>query len=235
MSLVKRLKFRPTPSPHFARLFRRYRHRLRDWSLKREPRERVLVAVAAFTLVALVWHGQFFSSASTRLSTLNADIGRLASENDQLETSLKELEQQRAEAQDPDEALEEAIVSFEADIAALEQALRDAGIDFIAMVPMRDAMSALQNELVNPAAPRITRFDQSPGAGLDSADGAIDIEQRQISLVFEANFHQTLDFLSILEESEVPLVWRSLSYQVTEYPVAAVSLEFDLYAPAHLD
>lgn len=223
----------------YARPVRLAADQASDWLMGRTPRERVLLASAIFLVVATFWYQSGFSPAATRLGALNSDHRSLQNQQEQLEATINRLEQRIARADDPDEAVRADIDDLELELEALNEALVNRGLDFIATIPMQAAMSRLQDALDTEAGPRLISFERRPGSGITSAQDApgsgLDIRHREIRVVLEGTFGDIVDFLETLEDDAIQLVWRSLEYSVTEHPVARINVRFDLYAPAQVD
>ena len=227
----------------FRRLWSRYARparlaseRAADWLMGRTPRERVMLAAAFVLVIATFWQQSLFTPAASRLSGLNSQIRSLESQQDQLQTNVAQLERRRAMADDPDQPVREDIAALQTQLAELNGALVDRGLDFIATIPMQEAMQRLQQTIASPEAPRLISFERRPGSGISttSAEAAtgLDIRHRELRVVIEGDFAQTVAFLESLEDKETQLVWRSLDYEVTDHPRARVAVRFDLYAPA---
>lgn len=235
----ERLRQVPVLWARYARPIRRLAASTSAWLMGRTPRERVLLFGAVFMIIATFWQQSFFSPAATELSGVNARLTSVETQRDQLRASIERLEQRRQMAEDPDQPLREEIAALQDEVEELNQALVNRGLDFIATVPMRTAMATVQDRIEAPDAPRLISFERRPGTGItttgESAVDDLDIRHREFRMVFEGGYQQTVAFLDSLEMDDIQLVWRSLDYEVTEYPEARITVRFDLYAPADLD
>ena len=208
---------------------------------ERTPRERVLIFLGAFIAIALIWQMTLFSSQMSRLSQLNSQRDAVRSEIDQLETTIGTLQQEIAELENPDERIREEIASLESDIEGLTKGKGDtqSSVDFIALMPISEAITRLQSVIDGDNPVRIISFDRQMGEGVTSNanedEGDVVVDQRRLRLVFEGRYDQTTELMARLEALNVPLVWRSLNYEVTDHPVARVTVRFEIYAPARLD
>ncbi|RZU98602.1 type II secretion system protein M [Spiribacter vilamensis] len=209
-----------------------------DWLSGRTPRERVLVVGGVFGALALAWHSFFFAPATEQLKGLDNEAESLETQQQQFQATLEALRDEREKARDPNEFARQAIAELETEVDNLTESLVDGGLDFIAAVPMQEAMDRLQSQVRASDLPRFIRFERKPGEGVSDGDSSaasgMNIEHRQITMVFEAGFKKTLALLRSLERNEVQVVWRSLDYEVTEHPLARVTVRFDIYAPTSL-
>lgn len=210
-----------------------------DWLMGRTPRERVMVFLGAFIAIALIWQLLFFSSQTSRLSELRSQRDTVESESERLRATIQSLQQQIAELEDPDDPIREEIASLEADIEALTRSDRQTDLDFIALMPIGNAITHIESVIDSENPVRIISFDRQTGDGVTASardgDRAVAVAHRQLRLVFEAQYKQATDLMGRLEALDVPLVWRSLNYKVTDHPMARVTVRFDIYAPARLN
>lgn len=214
-------------------------NRVNEWLAGRSPRERVLVCVGAFIVIALIWQMAIFSGQTARLADTAAQQRAVRSEITQLNTTADTVSQQIADLESPDAAVRTEIEALQSEIASLREGEADDALDFIAAMPVTDALRQFESTLEDEQAITVIRFDRQMGEGLNAADNnnepPMDIDHRQLRLVFEATFAQTTALLSRLEALPVPLVWRVLDYEVIDHPTARVSVRFDLYASGGSD
>jgi MSHA biogenesis protein MshJ len=205
-----------------------------EWLAGRTPRERVMVFAGAFIVIALIWQMTLFSAQTAALADQNARQRAISSEISQLETSAATLEQQIAELQAPDEAVRAEIETLREDIADLTGNNDNQALDFIATLPVAAALRRFESTLEGSDGLTIIRFDRQMGSEPSPPDSSGEpgagVDHRQMRLVFEATFEQTVSLLSRLEALSVPLVWRLLDYEVSDHPTARVTVRFDLYA-----
>ena len=210
-----------------------------DWLMGRTPRERVLVFAGAFITLALIWQSGLFSAQISRLSELRSRQSAIQLEIDRFQTTNEALRQDIAELDDPDQPVREEIAALESDIRGLTEGDDRSGLNFIALMPIGEAIARLESVIGGENPVRIISFDRQMGEGLSASadDGGRDVavNHRRLRLVFDAQYAQTTDLMARLETLDVPLVWRSLNYEVTDHPMARVTVRFDIYAPARLD
>ena len=223
----------------FARPLQQRAAQANDWLMGRTPRERVMIFLGAFITLALVWQMGFFSGQASRLSELRSQQSTVQSEIDRFQTTVQALQQQIAELESPDKPIREEIASLEADIRDLTEGGDRSGLDFIALMPIGEAIARLESVIGGENPFQIISFDRQMGEGVTASasdDGRdVTVAHRRLRLVFEAQYGQTTDLMARLEALDVPLVWRSLNYEVTEHPMARVTVRFDIYAPARLN
>ncbi|KAF0282946.1 hypothetical protein BA898_05455 [Spiribacter roseus] len=205
-----------------------------EWLAGRTPRERVLVCVGAFIVIALIWQMAIFSGQTARLADTAAQQRAVRSEITQLNTTADTVRQQIADLESPDAAVRAEIEALQSDIASLPGGGAGDALDFLAAMPVTEALRQFESTLEDEPALTVIRFDRQmgagPGTGNDIDEPPMDVDHRQLRLVFEATFAQTVSLLSRLEALSVPLVWRVLDYAVIDHPTARVTVRFDLYA-----
>ena len=59
------------------------------------------------------------------------------------------------------------------------------------------------------------------------------IYQQQLLLVIYSNYFDTISYLKKMESALPNIHWNSLKYEVTEYPVARVEMEFSMLYEKH--
>lgn len=205
----------------------------------RNPRERVIVFAGGFLAIAALWQMTIFAPQTTRLASQQSEQQSLDSQIDQLEATITSLREAIDNVEDPDEAVRETIAALETDIEALTGGEPRRDLAFIALMPVPSAVDRIRSAIEAGQSLRIIGFDRQPGAGVpiegEDNTAEIAVDHRKIRLVVEADYSQTMALLARLETLTVPLVWRSMNYEVTEHPMARVTLRFDIYAAARLN
>ncbi|AGY91811.1 hypothetical protein SPICUR_04135 [Spiribacter curvatus] len=210
-----------------------------DWLAGRSPRERVMVFAGGFMAVALIWQMALLSPQSSRLTSLQSEQETLESQMDGLRSTIAALEEQTEDVEDPDQTVRERIASLESQIEAIRAGESRRDLAFITLMPAEEAIDRIGSAIKSEPAPRIIGFDRQPGAGIavgsDDRTTNVAIDHRRMRLTVEADYAQTVALLARLEALTVPLVWRSMDYEVSDHPMARVTLRFDIYAAAQVD
>jgi MSHA biogenesis protein MshJ len=198
-----------------------------------------MVFAGVFIVLLLVWRMAFFTPQTERFADLQSRIESTNARITQLEASRTALEAEIADAEHPDDALRETISALEADIERLTGGADDTPLEFIALTPVPEAIAQIEQAVNADDSLRIVRFDRQRGAGLTATgdDGAValPVDHRRMRLVVEGDYAEIRALLARMESLTVPLVWRSLTYAVTEHPDAQATMRFALYAAQAVD
>lgn len=198
-----------------------------------------MVFTGVFITLALVWRIALFTPQTERLAELQTQIQSTNARISQLEASRTALEGEIADAGHPDDALRETIATLEAEIARLTEGADDTPLAFIALTPVPEAIAKIEQAVNADDSLRIVRFDRQRGEGLtatrDNGEVALPVDHRRMRLVVEGGYADIRALLARMESLTVPLVWRSLTYAVTDHPDAQATMRFELYAAQALD
>ncbi len=211
-------------------------------------RERVLVAL---TLVAALWMVWDFA-LQVPIDKSRSDIANgLSNTKAKLAAAVQEQRLlSESTTKDPDILLRAEQQALQAELAVLETELREAIARFVAPQKMPALLAELMRQHQGLSFKRVTRLPSEPLAAsisqellattaevdpVDNSD-AIDggdikpnpsLYRHPIELEFEGSYFDVLAYLAALEQSSWRLNWRSLEYQVDEYPLARVTIRLD--------
>jgi MSHA biogenesis protein MshJ len=192
-----------------------------------------------FIALALVWRVALFTPQNERLADVQRQIESTNARITQLEASRTALKGEIADAEHPDSALRETISTLEAEIARLTEGSDDTPLEFIALSPVPRVIAEIEEAVNADNSLRIVRFDRQRGEGLtatgDNGPVALPVDHRRMRLVVEGSYPDIQALLARMESLTVPLVWRSLTYAVTDHPDAEVTMRFELYAAQAVD
>lgn len=219
------------------------RHLVRAESalLKRTPRERYGAFICLFVLIALVWYYALYLPGAAHIERLDTEANEVEAEANSLETRITALEQEREEIPDPNEVVRDEIAELESRIEALTGGADSDELTNIAKMTPAEAINRIQRRVINTEGIRLTRFYRQPGADARSEETkAAPVAHRRMELAFEADYHHTLALIERLEAMDIPIIWRSVSYEAEPMravaeapersPTANVTIRFDIYA-----
>ncbi|MDM7859148.1 hypothetical protein QTP81_00840 [Alteromonas sp. ASW11-36] len=186
-------------------------------------RERNLIVLTGVILI-------LFAGFTFIVEPQMKDNNRVTADLDTKELELLQAEQnltllQEAIADDPNRKLEQRI-------ADLNQRIDSLDLEFATQ--MRELVPAKQMPLVIEqmlaAADNLTLVEFASIAPVsvfaDDAENAdLPLYQHGVKFVFEGGYANVLHYLETVEAYPYQIYWRSLDYQVSEYPNATITLE----------
>lgn len=204
---------------------------LYDWYRRLSLRERVLIALSMLFLTWAVWEatlGGFLLDARKQISR---DVNVVY---DRLQAAVQEQSAlQEAKSRDPN-------VRLAAERKRLDEELRslDASIGSVLdrFVTPERMPRVLEDVIRHHQGLRLRRMISLPvepmellPADGDAADGPGPplIYRHPLRLELEGNYFDVLAYLNELEEGPWRFGWRQLDYEVSEYPLAEVTLEIE--------
>lgn len=186
-------------------------------------REKTLVLVAgAIVLIALLFTlliepiSVSLNKAKTELASVNAEVASLEMQTELYKTALQN---------DPNAPVKEQLAHLERTMVSLDAEFSAQLADLILPQEMpiliEDVFSQAKGlKLIEMASVTpMNIFADRP----DMAD--IPLYQHGVSLTFEGRFFAVRNFMDSLEQLNSKVYWRSMAYQVTDYPQAEVTLE----------
>lgn len=188
-------------------------------------RERYWVFAASIGL--LLWLGVIYL-----LEPLWHDIQQQQRQQQQLQQSLLSVQQQSqalelALQQDPDEQLRQQLADLSAEQAQVSAAIRQLSGRYVAPEQM---VGLLQQVLAQqPKVRLLSLVNQSaePLVLVGATDEAPVLFQHRLRFSFVGHFVDLQRMLQQLEVLPWQLHWRQLHYQVTDYPLAELTLELE--------
>ncbi|MFW6278448.1 MAG: type II secretion system protein GspM [Halorhodospira sp.] len=194
---------------------------------ERAPRERVLLGVAVFALIAALWYYMSFEPGQRALEDAQSEFEQA---EEQIENLQQEREELRAELEEnPDERLREDIARLEDELEGLRSELGDEMPEFIDPGRMRQVLEELLArregvELVSFQRLPAELLLESEGEGSDD-DESVEIYRQPLRMVLEADYPSTVRFLSAVEGLPWEFAWEELTYEVTEHPQARIEIQ----------
>ncbi len=206
---------------------------IRTWFDGLAMRERILLAV---TLVAVIWMLWSFAVQQVvdkqRQSTINA----INSVRAQVQAAVSEQRMLSGSGRaDPNSLLRDRRDALLLSIASLEERLQRAVESFVEPDKVPELLAELMRAHEGLEFKGVTRLPTEPliaetGAQTEAAQAPSDtptLYRHPIRIDFEGHYFAVLDYLNALEASDWRLNWRSLNYEVRDYPKAHVSIEVD--------
>lgn len=198
---------------------------------RRSLRERAIIACTVFTLL-LVGFGQVIWVPQTRsLLEANRQIESIEASLPARKGALSELKR-RAEM-DPDDELRSQLATLEKSLLLQEKAYFEQ-LDYLVtpsqmvsvlydVLGAADGISLITLENL-PAEPLRLSDDENADAraGFDGGDHAL--YRHAVRVEFEADYFNTVSYLQRLEQVGERLIFRSMHYEVVNYPKARVTV-----------
>jgi MSHA biogenesis protein MshJ len=184
-------------------------------------RERVMVAAAAFVIVAFLCYLPL-ESFLLKHNKLTQQNKALVAEN-KISVQQNELYKQRL-AQNPNDEYNARFVILEQKSKELDKELSFQMVD---MVPA-DHMPALLSKLLEQVRGiKLQEFRSiAPIALLEiGEEKKMNLYSHGIRLTFQGDYFAVLKFIQAIEAMPNKLYWKRMAYQVDEYPMANVVLE----------
>jgi MSHA biogenesis protein MshJ len=188
-------------------------------------RERALIAVSVIALIALVWDWTIHQGINRRLTTTQADITslrtRLLSEAglaEQLQNSLKE---------DPNRKLAAEEDALTEQIAELDERLDNLVGGFVAPSKMPVLLEDVVTRHEGVTLQRVANLPVEPVRQRGGGEIVPGLYKHAMRVELRGSYFAVRDYLTELEAAPWRFSWRSVSYQVEQYPQAAIILEIE--------
>jgi MSHA biogenesis protein MshJ len=175
----------------------------------------ILIVFAGFTFVI---EPKYLENDRIDLETENKRIELRGS--DQQLVLLKE-----ALADDPNEQLQQRINNLHQRIEALDQ---EFATQMRELVPAQQMPIVIDQMLQQAHALKLQELSSIPPVSVyenDEQRADLPLYQHGVKFVFEGGYAQVLNYLESVEAFPWQVYWRSLDYQVDEYPNATITLE----------
>ncbi|KJG05319.1 MSHA biogenesis protein MshJ [Photobacterium angustum] len=182
-------------------------------------REQWLIAITGwfgilFIGYMLIIEPQMVTSQTVKMALMDTQNDMITAKN-QLIVANRKLQQ------DPDKAINQKLAQYRQEDKALQQVLEAKIGSLITPVQMADL---LEQVLRHSSALKLESMTSLPSSQLVSGDQQ-GYFVHPIRLTFKGRYFDVVNYLNKLEALPVKYYWRSLSYQVDEYPWAKVELE----------
>ncbi len=182
-------------------------------------REQWLIAITGwfgilFIGYMLIIEPQMVASQTVKTALVDTKNDMITAQN-QLIVANRKLQQ------DPDKAINQKLAQYRQEDKALQQVLEAKIGSLITPVQMA---GLLEQVLRHSSALKLESMTSLPSSQLVSGDQQ-GYFVHPIRLTFKGRYFDVVNYLNKLEALPVKYYWRSLSYQVDEYPWAKVELE----------
>ncbi|KJF81119.1 MSHA biogenesis protein MshJ [Photobacterium angustum] len=182
-------------------------------------REQWLIAITGwfgilFIGYMLIIEPQMVTSQTVKMALVDTQNDMITAKN-QLIVANRKLQQ------DPDKAINQKLAQYRQEDKALQQVLEAKIGSLITPVQMA---GLLEQVLRHSSALKLESMTSLPSSQLVSGDQQ-GYFVHPIRLTFKGRYFDVVNYLNKLEALPVKYYWRSLSYQVDEYPWAKVELE----------
>lgn len=189
-------------------------------------RERGMILAALLALVYTGWDSLIQQPLAAKAAQTAGALGTARSRLQQLQTEATVVRVKAAA--DPDSATKEKLARLAEERRALEQ--RRSGLAQLFIAP-RNMAPLLKSLLEKEQGLRLVSLATLPPQplGVDSrpadkgAEDAAPAYRHGLALELEGGYFDLLHYLRALENQ--PVFWRSVDYQVKDYPKAAIRLE----------
>ncbi|EAR54548.1 hypothetical MSHA biogenesis protein MshJ [Photobacterium sp. SKA34] len=182
-------------------------------------REQWLIAITGwfgilFIGYMLIIEPQMVTSQTVKTALIDTQNDMITAQN-QLIVANRKLQQ------DPDKVINQKLAQYRQEDKALQQVLEAKIGSLITPVQMA---GLLEQVLRHSSALKLESMTSLPSSQLVSGDQQ-GYFVHPIRLTFKGRYFDVINYLNKLEALPVKYYWRSLSYQVDEYPWAKVELE----------
>lgn len=187
-------------------------------------RERLMMTLAVVVIALL---GGWQLLVTPLLAEKQAAESRLASLSDEvraLEEQRRTLEEQVAE--DPNEPLRKRRAQLQQRLSRYDQELEELTTGLINPTEMVALLREMLAEHEGITLVSVSHQPAEPVAlgGDDTDSDNAGLYSHPVSVTVEGSFHELLDYLGDLEALDERLGWRSLDYQVSDWPDARVQI-----------
>lgn len=182
-------------------------------------RERYLILMTVFLCLFFGWYGLIFQPTQKKLIEIKNELQTVTLKIATQRQMSIELESRQKN--DPNVEKQKQLVQLKTEYQKWQNNLSLANKNLIkptAMIPFLNDLLQQDNRL------SLITFDKLPTIiSIDLGEQQI-IYKHGLTLQFNGNYQATLEYLQKLEASNWHFFWDSIHYQVTEYPLAKVSL-----------
>lgn len=211
--------------------------RFEDWINTLNPRERLLMIVAAIAVVYLVWDQALFSPLDVKAKQLTADVQK---QQNNLKTVRAQQQQIVSRAgSDPNNTIQKDMQSIAKTIDELDATLQSMTVDLIdpqqmavvleEVLTRRTDLKLVRVEALAPQSlgEQITDAEpQDKQAGAKSAETEIDVlpgvYKHTLEIEFTGSYLSTLAYIKELEALQRRFYWGSVNFEISDYPRARV-------------
>jgi MSHA biogenesis protein MshJ len=186
----------------------------------RTLRERALLLISVVMLIFILWRNLVFNYLSASTDQLIANKERLATQIHALQGQIENLSE--AIKNDSTVTLERKLKEAVAKNISLKDKINQHILSIENSGNMITVLKSLVSQEDNIKLERIESLEDKP---VFSEKSEIYLYNKGIKLEIEGEYLATINFLEKLEKSDIKILWDSLTYEVTRYPLAKVSIE----------
>ena len=197
--------------------------------MARSPRERVLAFASPVLVVIVGWNQLITAPNKQEIEAAQAKIDNTASLIQSGESRLKVAKVRLEQIENPNQAARDQIETLEERITRLSDREGQSKADNVASIPPDVIVDRVQAAVNRAENVYLVRLFRRPGN--EAPSGAANaLTHKQFELIVEADYANTARLFQTLEGLDFPLLWRGISYEVEEYPIARTTVRFDIYA-----
>lgn len=182
-------------------------------------REQWLIAITGWFGILFIGYMLIIEPQMVTSQTVKTAL--VDTQNDMITAKNQLIVANRKLQQDPDKAINQKLAQYRQEDKALKQVLEAKIGSLITPVQMA---GLLEQVLRHSSALKLESMTSLPSSQLVSGDQE-GYFVHPIRLTFKGRYFDVVNYLNKLEALPVKYYWRSLSYQVDEYPWAKVELE----------
>lgn len=193
----------------------------RKWYENRITRERVLLLILSWAILYFLFHHLIFKPINARQAALQADIKAL---DTQIDTWNMQLEELNKLSQSP--LYKQWIIHRRSFVNLQHQ------YQYLMKTPAakqwQDVIKTILLTQSNITLAQIKNFPEAAYNPTNLPSSLSNIYQQKLLMVFYSNYFDTLNYIKKLESALPTVHWDTLRYQVAQYPVANVEMEFSI-------
>src|SRR3990167_3049967 len=200
---------------------RQYILLFKQWYELRSDRERILVLLLMWALLYVIFNFGLFRGLDKREEVLKLDIKLLSDQAGGWKQQVAAINQLSREPRYQQWLKQRQLFSH----------LKGKSLSLL-QLPIsqqwQNIINTILQEKRNVTLVQIKNFPESPYS-LPNVSGASTVSEQRFLVTIYSNFFDTVNYLQYLEGVLPNVRWNSLSYQVTQYPIAKVELEFSIF------
>lgn len=200
-------------------IFRQQIAKLEEQVNSRSLRERVLLLTSVVMLIFILWRNLVFNYLTESTDQIISNKERLLTQIHLMQGQIENLSE--AIKNDSFTTLEQKLKYSIAKNITLKEKINQyiAGIE--SSGDMITILKSLLSEEENLKVEKIESLEDHP---IFSEKSEVYLYNKGIRLEFEGNYISTALFLEKLEKSDIKILWDTLTYQVTQYPIAKITV-----------
>lgn len=196
----------------------------------RTLRERVMIAIAVFSIIYFFWYNVLYSYFLASNEEVTKSLQNIKSQISQIESQIDNIS--TIVGRDPTSALILQSKTLKSENEILNQKIRDYVKN---MVPPTD-MDEMLNDIIQKTSGMtvlsienlaVTPLFETKNININGKDAEFQVFNHGIKIQLQGVYFDTLRFLKALEEQKLNVIWDSFSYEVIKYPNAKITLELN--------